>query len=403
MQKAERPAYPWQRIPGLFTSISKLNIFTQRLIITVFITIIAIALHGLFFLRAPVAVDEPIYTQTAYNYAQDFRNGNIGAILQDNFNPEHPVLTKLLFSGAILLDWQIRDYNPLPPAEQYQDWNPNFQPSTTFSHYVRDARLVSVLFGVLLVALLTWFNPLAGAFATVSTVFLSYTTYAYLEAPSLFFFTTGIILYQRAVKQGKAERGLLLAGTMTGLATAGKYYYALFGLLLVLDWFITSSTPRQERIIGALKFLVVGLAVFSLADMPFWTQGLPAALNLVSAHGLEYGSGWSQVSQSYNSSWYSGLTMLTFGFTGWHKGYSSPFLLNLDPLILALALLGLAVTIRRFNLINLWLISSLILLLFYPVKYPQYTILAIIPACICAATAISWLWERREIILNRKK
>src|SRR5262245_14915815 len=68
-----------------------------RLLLVAGVVVLAAALHTYFIARAPVDFDEPIYSTAAYRYADDIHRGDLGAILSDSFNGEHPALGKLLY------------------------------------------------------------------------------------------------------------------------------------------------------------------------------------------------------------------------------------------------------------------------------------------------------------------
>jgi Dolichyl-phosphate-mannose-protein mannosyltransferase len=363
-----------------------------RLILVAGIVLLAAALHTYFAVRAPVDFDEPIYTTAAYRYADDIHRGDIGALLSDPFNAEHPALTKLLYAGAILTDWQLHGYVPLSSSEQYYyDGTGNtFQEGHALARYNTDARTVAWIFGVLFVLLLALYSPLAGLFAALSTVALRYTTDAYLDAPGVFFSTLAILLYLRW-KERRSTWLLVVAGAALGLAFAAKYYYALAGVVILIDLIVTYRKALRPALRPALILGVAAFVVASLGDLPLWTQGLGKSAATVSSNGVYYASGASAPSSI--SQWFSTLITLFVGFRSWPAPFPSPFLVRLDSLIGLFAVVGVAVTWRRYSIFNVWLALVCLVLLLYPVKYQQYAALGIAPLCLVAAVGARWLFD----------
>ncbi len=385
-----------QRVEGVWS----------RLALAAILATVAVGLHAYFWAHAGLATDEPTYVQAGYMYAEDVRTGHPGAILTSSYNMVHPALTKLMFAGAILVDWQVRGYAPLPTDEQYKQNESldRFHESATFARYLADARIVASLCAILLIVLLAFYSPLAAIFALFSTVALTFTTIAYLEAPGVLFSTLAVVLYLRGRERGRPTRALLLAGIAIGLATAAKYYYALPGAVVLADWLLSAGGPPRQRLRSALLLCVAALLAFGVADPIFWTQNLPSFLHEFGQHGAAYSTGDGAAAAApnpnYHFHWYSNLTNLIIGFRGWYAPSQSPFLLSIDPLIALLGWLGLLVTARHRTFTALWLGISLVALAIYPTKYAQYTELAIVPLCLSAAVGATWLYRQYATLVN---
>lgn len=363
-----------------------------HLLLVVGVVLLAATLHTYFVARAPVDFDEPIYSTAAYRYADDIHRRDIGAVFNDPYNAEHPALTKLLDAGAILTDWQFHGYAPLSSSEQYsfQGTGNTFQEGNTLARYNADARAVAWLFGVLFVLVIALYNPLAGLFAAISTVALRYTTDAYLDAPGVFFSTLAILLYLRW-KERRSPWLLVAGGAALGLAFAAKYYYALVGLVILIDLAVTYGKTLRLALRPTLVLGVVALITASLADPPWWARGLSKSAAAVSTSGVYYASGAS--APSTLGQWFSTLITLFIGFRSWPAPFRSPFLVRLDWVIGLCALVGVAVTWRRYSIFNVWLTLVAGVLLLYPVKYQQYAALGIAPLCLVAAVGARWLFD----------
>jgi hypothetical protein len=57
------------------------------------------------------------------------------------------------------------------------------------------------------------------------------------------------------------------------------------------------------------------------------------------------------------------------------------------------AVVGVAVTWRRYSIFNVWLALICLVLLLYPVKYQQYAALGLAPLCLVAAVGARWLFD----------
>jgi hypothetical protein len=401
---------PWLRAASQQISAlgERLDHARGRLALAVVLAVLSVGLHAYFLAHAGMSVDEPTYVEAGYIYAQDIHTGHADTILSSSYNMVHPALTKLLFAGAILIDWQVRGYAALPASEQYQqNQDPStFHASATFARYLNDARLVIGLFGVLLVVLLALYSPIAAILALVSTIVLTYTSLAYLEAPGVLFSTLAVVLYLRGRGHGWSARGLMLAGIAVGLAGAAKYYYILPGALILGDWLVTAQEPLRRRLVFALLAGAVAVLAFSVADPIFWTQNLPAAITAFGKHGAAFSTTEGAVIQGGNPNfhfhWYSNLTNLAIGFRGWYAPGHSPFLLSIDLLIVLLGLLGALVTVRHYTFTTLWLVLSVLTLAVYPTKYAQYTELAIVPLCLSAATGADWLYRQYAMLAGEE-
>src|SRR5690242_10212506 len=92
---------------------------TRRRGVLVFvIAALALGLHTFAALRMAPGGDEPVYVRAGYHYALDIRQGHPERILHEPYNTEHPALARLLFAGAILVDWSIHGYQPLSATDE---------------------------------------------------------------------------------------------------------------------------------------------------------------------------------------------------------------------------------------------------------------------------------------------
>jgi len=147
----------------------------QRIAFVVFV----IALAALVRLKAaselPTDFDEPVYVEAGMHYAEAMRAGDWGEIVRYDVHLEHPALVKLLYGAGIALEGAEAD----------------------FDRALEISRLISVAFGVALVALLAWVEPFAGLLLALHTMNTKYTSQAYLEALPAFASALAVVAMAR--------------------------------------------------------------------------------------------------------------------------------------------------------------------------------------------------------------
>ena len=373
-------------------------------LLLVVLAVAAIGLHVRFATQVSLWGDEATYVQAGYFYAEDIRGGHPMDILTSKYNMVHPALTKLMYAGAILIDWGVRGYAPLKPSQWYaQDEDlSRFHESATFLRYRMDARILASICGILLILLLALYSPMASIFALLSTVVLTFTSVAYIEAPGMLLAALGVVMYLR-YRGSNLSRGMLWAGVCIGLAAAAKYYFFLPALPIFADWLVIAGGPVRQRVATLARSAGAMFLAFGLGDPIFWTQNLPAFVIMFGRNGIDYSSGSAQAIASYHSHWYSNLTNLAIGFRGWYLPGHSPFLLSIDPLIALLAVLGVVVSRRRNFVVAIWLGTALLALAIFPAKFAQYTAVGVVPLCMAAALGADWLAAQYRTLLRMQR
>jgi 4-amino-4-deoxy-L-arabinose transferase-like glycosyltransferase len=69
------------------------------------------------------------------------------------------------------------------------------------------------------------------------------------------------------------------------------------------------------------------------------------------------------------------------------------FLVQLDPLIFILAVLGLPRTFKRSPVFFYWFFVGLIFLFIWSTKWPQYSLVIMAPFCVAAAYGVTSLFD----------
>ncbi len=330
------------------------------------IALLALALRWRAVWLLPQDYDEPVYMEAAAQYAAALQSQNWPALLRNQHTIEHPALVKLLYAFATLA-------------------------SGASSSALRAARTLSLLFGVLQVALLALLNPLAGLLLAIHTMTTKYTAQAYLEALPAFTSLLAIVAYERSTHKPTASRWLVVSALALGVTAASKYTY-LVAALVILPLLIRRNLRRPWVI---TLYAGIALLTFVLLDVQIWADPLGRLWRSLSFHPAYAQSGYVQ---SMSLPWYQQIYYLARSVP-WHPGV---FPLPLDTLTFALGVLGVPVLRRRRPVYALWLALGVAALLLWPTRWPQYTLMVTAPLCLSAGTLVAagaeWLDRRTGVL-----
>ncbi|MBC7265210.1 MAG: hypothetical protein H5T64_12775 [Chloroflexi bacterium] len=339
----------------------------SRYFAVLLIALLALALRWRAVLMLPVDYDEPIYMEAASQYASAIRAGDWPRLIANRHTLEHPPLVKLLYAAGILLRGGGREG-------------------------LTTARIISLVFGVLQVALLALLNPIAGFFLAIHTMAIKYTSQAYLEALPAFTSLLTIVAYERSAPQKSSLNGwLILSAIALGVTAASKYPYLVVGLVLVpfLAW------HNRQRFWNVLLFTGIALLVFLALDIQIWADPVGRLLESILYHPA-YSQSAYVVRQ--HLPWWQPLYYLSHSIP-WHPGV---FLLSWDTIILGLAMLGIPFLYRRQPIYVLWLLLGVGVLLLWPTRWPQYTLIVGAPLCLSAGTllmsGVEWLDQHTNVM-----
>ena len=314
----------------------------------------------------PVDYDEPVYVEAATQYAAALQARDWPALLNRLHSIEHPALVKLLYAVAIAL----RGAGPAA---------------------LRTARTVSLAFGVLQVALLALLSPIAGFFLAIHTMTIKYTSQAYLEAVPAFTSLLAIVAYEKSVRRPPLNGWLILSALALGATAAAKYTYLLAALVIVplLVW-RNLRRPWVVTLFGSIALLT-----FLLLDVQLWVNPLGRLWQSLSFHPAYAQSSYVE---AMGLPWYQQLYYLSRPVP-WHPGV---FPLPWDTLTSALGVLGLPFLYRRRPIYALWFVLGVVILLLWPTRWPQYTLMVTAPLCLSAATlpvaSAEWLDRRTGVL-----
>ncbi len=339
----------------------------SRYFVALLIALLALTLHWRAVLMLPVDYDEPIYMEAASQYASAIEARDWSRLIANRHTIEHPPLVKLLYAAGCLLRGGGREGLMM-------------------------ARAISLAFGVLQVALLALLNPIAGFFLAIHTMTIKYTSQAYLEALPAFTSLLAIVAYEKGARQKSSLNGwLILSAIALGVTAASKYPYLIVGLVLApfLAWHY-----RQRLWVVPLLF-GIALLTFFVLDVQIWADPMGRLLESLLYHPT-YSQSTHVVRQ--HLPWWQQLYYLSHSIP-WHPDV---FLLSWDTLIFALAVLGIPFLCRRQPIYVLWLLLGVGVLLLWPTRWPQYTLIVGAPLCLSAGTLImsgvEWLDQHTSVI-----
>jgi hypothetical protein len=312
--------------------------------------------------QLPVDFDEPVYLEAGFQYAQFIQQGDLNGIIDYTGNPEHPPLVKILYGIAILI------------LGKGAVWN-----QALFL-----TRMVSVVFGTLAVFVLAGFDPLAGALLAIQTLVVKYTSQAYLEALPLFMCLLAVVFLKRSEK--RMDRWFLLSGVAVGVAGAGKYSY--FPVLFVLLYLMLIE--KRTRIEDMVLYFFVSSIIFFGFNPHLWHDPLSRLSASLSFH-TQYAQGAHVQEVAYP--WYQPFLWISrsYGFL-WHPDVF--FYFGFDGLIFLFSLFGFWLSWKSRRWVTIWAFTNMVILLLWPTKWPQYTLVVIPAFCLAASTAIIFTYEK---------
>ena len=209
----------------------------------------------------PVDYDEDDYMRAGQQYAEAIRAGDWAALTELNYRTEHPPLAKLAYGLALLV---------LPPVDEIPDRPTTAGPANSLPEpHLQVARTVAAVAGMLEVLALALVSPLAGLFLGVHTFTIKYSSQVMLEALPALTSTVTVLAYARSKQRWNGW--LILSAVALGLTAAGKYLYAITGIVVVIHW-LWETLPEQRRPSALARWLapvllwgLLALAVFAIA------------------------------------------------------------------------------------------------------------------------------------------
>lgn len=308
--------------------------------------------------QLPLDADEPVYMNAGADYARLIRAGDWNGVIQYQGNSEHPALVKLLYSLPFVMD-------------------PVHAPAFEIN------RAQSAVFGTLAVFILALVDPVAGVFLAFHSMFLKYTSEVYLEALPFLAALAAVLAFQRGQSGGK-KRWYILSAIALGTAGAGKFTY-LFVAWVILSMAFLERKPGWK---GMLAYIAGSVAAFILLNPSLWGDPVGRLTGAFSFH-VNYAQGSEVLRLSYP--WYQPVAWM-FMSVPWHPQVF--FFPTLDVAAAGLAIAGLGLAWKQKPYLVIWLVGGLGLLLIWPTKWPQYSLLITPATCLTAGLAVRWGWRK---------
>lgn len=363
--------------------------FAIKLLLIIFVVIIALISRWRAITLLPVDYDEDDYLRAAQQYAALIRSGDWAGFTQINYRPEHPPLAKIIFGISIL---------PAPEAALIPDRSSSADPDQTLpKNLLRDARTSSAVLGSLEVLLVALVNPLAGLFLAIHAFTIKYTSQVMLEAVPALTSLAAILCYIRA-KQKKIKSGSLrgmnlwfvLSAVSLGLTAASKYIYCVAGIAILVDWLLWSMENKNLKrfLLQAFLWGLIAFIVFLLFDPYLWPSPIERLKSSV-LFNTAYSTGTHVQEVGYP--FWQPLVWLNTTPYAWHP---QAFYFAIDPLITLVAVFGITSVWKKQRLYVIWLGIALFFLLIWPTKWPQYLLILTAPLSVAASEGLMNLTVR---------
>lgn len=374
----------------------------HSIIAVISITMLAFGLRGYAANTLYIDFDEPVYMRAALEYTNYIREGKYTWLAWSETNYEHPSLYKILYGIAFLFEEPIEKFNrsdtrigiPMVDAQAVE--------------YGMLGRWISITFGTLAVLAAAIINPIAGLFLAVNTFSVKYTSLVYLEAlPMLTSFLSVLAylaFYQNLQEWQKGKRKiilwLVLSAVLMGITAAAKYNYCLTGLAIAIHAVIVVATKKAP-----IKFLwmmtgwvVLAFFSFFLFNPYLWPHPIERLQKSLAYHA-SYPD--SENVKEHPYPWWQPINWLFQPFKSLDPWPTSAFLIQIDPIIFGLAVIGLPRTYKKQLIYFIWLVLGLATLLLWGTKWPQYIMIIVVPYSIAAAQGAATIFDFGKLLFQK--
>ena len=339
--------------------------------------------------RLDVDYDEPVYLSAAVEYTNALRHGEYKMLAWSENTYEHPALYKILYGMVLLTQrplekFHISDLPRLAPIR-----------STEAREWAMADRYLSVFLGALAVFFLAIVNPMAGFLFAISPLGVKYTSEVYLEALPLLTSLLSALAYMQWFRLVSRDRDdgiktliwLAVSAIFLGMTAAGKYVYCVVGFAVVIH---AGIAILQRQIPGRMILHLFGwgllsLVMFFVFNPYLWPHPWTRLLKTLVFH-VEFQE--TNLVKAYNYPFYQPLHWLWAFSTIYPLRPVAAFFFRIDQLLCGLAIIGLPRLFRTNRFFFYWLVIGLMFLLVWTTKWPQYTLIILVPYCVAASDGI---------------
>jgi 4-amino-4-deoxy-L-arabinose transferase-like glycosyltransferase len=319
-------------------------------------------------------IDEGAYVPVIQRFAEGIRTHRWADIINDPSVSEHPRAAKMLYAGVVALG--------SGPIEEH---------STR-----QTSRWVAVFCACLTTLLLTLRAPAAGALWALHGIAIHYTAVAYLDSPMVLASVAAFLAAEQGWNHPPGTRVSWiwcgLAASAVGAAVSCKYLSAPVPMTLVGAFlWRTALLPRPLRRVWILQFFaLIGLSLMVMVatDPHLWSsEAISRIWKRLTFHRNYSTTG---IVASMAHPWYQPALYL---WGHWFGARPDWMVLWWDRGILFLALLGLAPAWKQAPLWLALAVGTLLFLLVWPTKWPQYVISLVPALAVLAACALETAWR----------
>ncbi|PIN93983.1 hypothetical protein COU54_00720 [Candidatus Pacearchaeota archaeon CG10_big_fil_rev_8_21_14_0_10_31_24] len=339
------------------------------------IYIIILILLSAFILRVyssnnmPEDDDEGIYLKAANEYRPLINEKNINGIIEYKYNSEHPALTKLIYSVAL---------NLVKPSKQDK------------KSQIYVGRIISSIIGTAAVGIISLMNPMAGFLFAIQTISIKYTSEMMLEAIPLLACLLSIYFILKS--KLSLDKCSIISAISLGLVFGSKISY--FPILIPIIFILLKE--KKYSLKNFIIYGIIAILTMLLLNVSWWNHPVTEISNTIHYH-INYSVG--EYVQRVGFPWYQPLKWIS------HPKIDNQnvFPIYLDTLIFILAIIGLKKEYIKRKWSIVWLFSSVIILLIWPTKWPQYSLIAIPPLCLTASSGISQIFSILKRLFSKNK
>lgn len=341
--------------------------------------------------KLPIDFDEDDYLRAGQEYAHLIRTSNWSGFLETNYRTEHPPLAKIAY-GIV--------FSFLPEQPLVEDVAITAGPAKILpGELLRAGRKEAAGLGTLTAFLLALVNPLAGILLATHSFTIKYTSQIMLDGLSSLLSLSTILAYVQYKRRNRAV-WLVMSSVLLGLAADSKYLHGTVGFAILIDQIFENRKNFIGRnfktLLPILGWGFLSLLVFFVANPYLWPD--PIGRLQESFTSVTYTVTNPNV-QNANFPLWQPLVWISMSPILWHENV---FLFAPDFLIGLFAIVGFTRLWQKERVFALWLGLSLLTLLLWKTKWPQYILILTAPLSLAAAEGIAKAWESLLVSLRNR-